>query len=62
VELSAQGRKFEYVELSGSFYDGIPLWLTPKNNFAEAFKVDELKQSSHQGKITNWNQVRLTSP
>jgi phosphate transport system substrate-binding protein len=54
----------EYIELPIA-YDGLAIVVNPKNTWATATTVDELKTlwaPEAQGKITRWNQVRASWP
>jgi phosphate transport system substrate-binding protein len=54
----------EYVELPVA-YDGLAIVVNPKNTWASAITVEELKRlwtPEAQGKVTRWNQVRSSWP
>jgi phosphate transport system substrate-binding protein len=54
----------EYVEIPIA-YDGIAIVVNPKNTWADAVTVNELKTMwapEAQGKITRWNQIRPSWP
>ena len=54
----------EYIELPVA-YDGLAVVVNPKNTWAAATTVEELKKlwaPDAQGKITRWNQVRASWP
>ncbi|MEX2047666.1 MAG: PstS family phosphate ABC transporter substrate-binding protein [Chloroflexota bacterium] len=54
----------QFVELPIAF-DGLSVMVSPKNSFISCLTVSELKkiwEPEAQGKITNWNQVRLSFP
>lgn len=57
---ACQKAGIEYIELPIA-YDGIAVVVNPKNTWANAITVDELKRlwaPEAQGKVTRWNQVR----
>ncbi len=63
VELCAKNG-IEYVELPIA-YDGLAVVVNPKNDWAGAMTVDELKrmwEPEAQAKITKWNQIRPEWP
>jgi phosphate transport system substrate-binding protein len=54
----------EYIEIPVA-YDGLAVVINPKNTWASAMTVDELKrlwEPGAQGKITRWNQIRTGWP
>jgi phosphate transport system substrate-binding protein len=54
----------DYIELPVA-YDGLAVVVNPKNTWANAITVEELKklwQPEAQGKITRWNQIRSSWP
>ena len=53
-----------YIELPVA-YDGLAVVVNPKNTFADALTIAELKrlwEPAAEGKITRWNQVRASWP
>jgi len=65
TEIAAcQKAGIEYIELPVA-YDGLAVVVNPKNNWANAITVAELKTlwaPDAQGKVTRWNQVRPSWP
>jgi phosphate transport system substrate-binding protein len=61
---ACQKAGIEFIELPVA-YDGLAVVVNPKNTWATAMTVEELKKlwaPEAQGKITRWNQVRTSWP